>query len=121
MPDVEVVRFGAVVAALFAALLAVASVQVAARVGSHLRRVLDASDHAVAVEQSGRLLRFQPLSPLTADPDDWFDHGEMSGTPLWQSKRDPSAFSEDGGVTHYFVDDRDGPGERVMHSSAPVA
>ncbi len=73
---------------------------------------------AVAVEQLSRLLRFQALSPLTADPAEWFDHGEMSGTPLWQSKRDPSAFSEDGGATYYLVDDRDGVGGRVMHTSA---
>jgi hypothetical protein len=74
----------------------------------------------VAVEQLSRLLRFQPLSPLTAATDEWFDHGEMSGTPLWQSKRDPSAFSEDGGATHYLVDEKDEAGGRVMHTSAPA-
>jgi hypothetical protein len=71
------------------------------------------------VEQLTRLLRFQTLAPLTAAPEEWFDHGEMSGTPLWQSKRDPSAFSEDGGVTHYFVDEKGEDGGRAMHTSAP--
>ena len=62
----------------------------------------------VAIEQLHDLLRFRPLSPLTSDPDEWFDQGEISGTPLWQNRRDSAAFSRDGGQTWYFVDDRAG-------------
>lgn len=61
---------------------------------------------AVAIEQLHWLLQFRPLSPLTSDPDEWIDHGEISNSPLWQNKRDPAAFSTDGGQTWYFVDDR---------------
>jgi NTP pyrophosphatase (non-canonical NTP hydrolase) len=60
-----------------------------------------------AIEQLHTLLQFRSLSPLTNDPDEWHDHGEISGTPLWQNRRDPAAMSEDGGQTWYFVDDRE--------------
>lgn len=60
----------------------------------------------VAIEQLHDLLRFRTLSPLTQDPDEWEDRTEMSGAPLWQNRRDPAAFSEDGGQTWRFVDDR---------------
>ena len=74
-----------------------------------------------AVEQLGRLLRFQPLSPLTADPAEWFNHGEMGAQAyLWQSKRQPSVFSTDGGRTWYDMDERNEHGGRVMHVSVPA-
>lgn len=61
---------------------------------------------AAAIGQLMTLLQYRTLSPLTSDPDEWFDHGSESGTPLWQNKRDAAAFSNDGGATWYFVDDR---------------
>jgi hypothetical protein len=57
-----------------------------------------------AREQLHALLGFKPLSPLTGDPAEWVDHSDMSGTPLWQNKRDPSVFSTDGGKTMYSVE-----------------
>ena len=78
---------------------------------------------AAAVDQVGRLLRFQTLTPLTNHPGEWFNHGIMSGTPLWQSLRDPSAFSDDAGRTHWFVDERDPPapdGGRTVHLTTPA-
>ncbi len=42
------------------------------------------------------LLQYKPLSPLTDDPAEWIDHGDN----LWQSRRRPDAFSEDGGKTY---------------------
>ncbi|MCX4885919.1 hypothetical protein [Streptomyces sp. NBC_00847] len=47
-----------------------------------------------------KLLRFQPLSELTDDPGEWIDRHADGTTPvpLWQSKRNPEAFSTDGGV-----------------------
>lgn len=60
----------------------------------------------VAIEQLHDLLRFRTLSPLTQDPFEWEDRTEMSGSPLWQNRRDPAAFSKDGGQTWFFVDDR---------------
>lgn len=61
---------------------------------------------AIAVEHLHALLQFRTLSPLTPNPDEWIDRTDMSSAPLWQSVRDPSAMSRDGGQTHYFVDDR---------------
>ena len=59
----------------------------------------------VGIEQLHTLLKFGTLSPLTADPAEWLDRSEMSSAPLWQSSRNPGAFSEDGGKTYYLLDD----------------
>lgn len=56
----------------------------------------------------GRLARYQALTPLTDDPAEWEDRTEISGTPLWQNKRDSAVFSNDGGKTTYRVDGADG-------------
>lgn len=61
---------------------------------------------SVAIEQLHTLLQYRTLSPLTSDPDEWEDRSEISGTPMWQNRRDPAAFSTDAGQTWYFVDDR---------------
>lgn len=50
-----------------------------------------------------RLMRFEPLTPITSDPDDWVDHGDMGGEHLWQNRRDGRLFSTDGGKTWYSV------------------
>jgi hypothetical protein len=57
----------------------------------------------MAIDYLERLLRFEPLSPLTSDATEWVDRTEMSGYPIWQSTRDPRAFSEDGGRTWTFL------------------
>lgn len=43
--------------------------------------------------------RFENLTPLTSDSEDWNDVSNVMGKPLWQSKRSPYFFSEDGGET----------------------
>ena len=63
----------------------------------------------IAREQLHALLGFKTLSPLTSDPADWIDQSEISGTPLWQNRRDPAAFSTDGGATWHTLDPRDPP------------
>lgn len=59
----------------------------------------------IAREQLYRLLGFKTLSPLTSDPAEWIDQSEASGRPLWQNRRDPSYFSEDGGKTWTSVEE----------------
>lgn len=54
------------------------------------------------LETVERLLRYEPLSPLTDDPAEWMDVAD----DLWQSRRKPDAFSCDGGKTYYLVDDK---------------
>lgn len=53
-----------------------------------------------------KLSNFETLTPITNDPDEWQDISEMcSGKPMWQNKRDPRMFSEDGGKTWYNVEE----------------
>jgi hypothetical protein len=56
-----------------------------------------------------RLMRFEPLTPLTYEPDEWNDVSDISGTPMWQNKRKSTTFSIDGGKTHYDLDDAPDP------------
>jgi hypothetical protein len=53
----------------------------------------------LALDVFDRLVRFEPLTPLTSDPAEWMDVSEPCGRPLWQSTRWPAVFSEDGGKT----------------------
>lgn len=54
-----------------------------------------------------RLLRYEPLAPLTDDPDEWQDRSaEMGGKPFWQNRRDSRAMSTDGGRTYTLVNEQ---------------
>lgn len=66
----------------------------------------------IAIHQLTTLLQYKALAPLTADPAEWFDHGDG----LWQNVRSSEAFSTDGGATYYLVDDP----RREVHISAPA-
>lgn len=59
-----------------------------------------------AVAQLHRLLQHRTLTPLTTDPDEWEDRSAISDSPIWQNRRDPAAFSHDGGRSWYYVDGR---------------
>ena len=56
----------------------------------------------ITIGSLGKLLRFQTLSPITSNPDEWMD----VGTEMWQSRRNPAIFSKDGGKTWYDIDKR---------------
>lgn len=56
-----------------------------------------------AIEQLHTLLQFGNLSPLTDDPDEWEDRTEISGTPMWQNRRNPTAFSLNSGRTYWLT------------------
>jgi hypothetical protein len=60
-----------------------------------------------------KLLRYQPLSELTDDSGEWIDrHAEgLTTEPLWQSKRNPEAFSTDGGKTYYLLSEQEAAGD----------
>lgn len=51
-----------------------------------------------------KLVRWETLTSLTSDPNEWIDRSDISNIPLWQSRRNPAVMSEDGGKTHYHVD-----------------
>jgi hypothetical protein len=61
----------------------------------------------MAIMQLGELLQRHTLSPLTDDPDEWMHVANAESEPphgLWQSTRDPAAFSPDLGRTYFRVD-----------------
>ncbi len=69
-----------------------------------------AQDHSgfsanYVLEIFDKVSRFQPLTPITSKPEEWLDRTEESGRPMWQSKRNPSTFSTDGGQTWYDLHD----------------
>ena len=69
---------------------------------------------SVCIPVLNRLLEQRNLSPLTDDPAEWIDQSVPSGYPLWQNRRDSTAFSEDGGKTYYLLE------EKVpLHESQP--
>lgn len=51
------------------------------------------------------LLNFRNLTPLTNDPEEWNHISEdVAGrSNLWQSRRNPEAFSNNGGKTFYLL------------------
>lgn len=57
------------------------------------------------VDMVNRLVLRQPLSALTRHPMEWNDVSEIVGEPMWQSARDPRAFSADSGRTYTYQDD----------------
>ncbi len=57
-----------------------------------------------------KVLRYEPLTPLTDDPAEWNAVGEG----VWQSRRNSEAFSDDGGKTYTLLSER-----QPVHDSAP--
>lgn len=69
---------------------------------------------SVAIPTLNELLSFKNLSPLTDDPNEWEDRSAVSGgEPIWQNKRNPEAFSTDGGKTYYLLSERETAEEEV--------
>lgn len=70
---------------------------------------------AVAIHILHDLLQFKNLSPLTNNPDEWMKITEnvADDENTWQSRRNPEAFSDDGGKTYYLLSDRDGFGGQL--------
>ena len=52
-----------------------------------------------------KLAQYENLTPLTSDPTEWGDVSATMGRPMWQNRRNPSYFSDDGGKTSYTVKD----------------
>lgn len=55
----------------------------------------------------GRLVDRKPLTPLTDDPTEWMHIADdAAGNAItWQSRRQGSCFSNDGGHTYYDIDE----------------
>lgn len=66
---------------------------------------------------------FKPLEPLTNSPDEWNQVGTAEGPrgkDVWQCRRQSSAFSNDGGLTYYVLDDKDSAGNYHIHTAKDV-
>ena len=46
------------------------------------------------------------LTPLTDDPGEWDERSLQTDRRVWQSRRNPSAFSHDEGRTYFLVEER---------------
>lgn len=58
------------------------------------------------IEMFSKLARFEPLTDITSDPDEWtYVHDDEDGKPQYQNKRRSSSFSRDGGKTWYDIQD----------------
>lgn len=78
----------------------------------------------IAINVIHRLLQFKELSPITDNPDEWFNHGpEMwdGEHHIWQNKRNSEAFSEDGGKTYYLLSEGgSAKNPKPIHHSVPA-
>lgn len=74
----------------------------------------DLAERDAILQKVLALLQFKPLSALTNESDQWVDRSPtIGGNPLWQSKRDPDAWSHDGGLSFYYSSKTDAPYEAI--------
>lgn len=75
----------------------------------------------VAIPVINDLLQFKNLSLLTDDPAEWMQFSEEEwGQPggIWQSRRNPEAFSHDGGKSYYLLSEgANSQNREPLHSS----
>lgn len=51
-----------------------------------------------AISLLTKLLKYEPLTALTGESDEWVDVAEQSGGPLWQNKRCSHVFKDNEGA-----------------------
>lgn len=68
---------------------------------------------SISIPKIVKLLNLENLSDLTSDPEEW----EERENSLWQSKRNPAAFSYDGGKNYWLQNLWDRDGERQFIAS----
>ena len=51
-----------------------------------------------AIQSLEKLLRYEPLSPLTGEDWEWFDVAEQNGSTLWQNARCSHVFKDENGA-----------------------
>lgn len=71
----------------------------------HAKQGHSGASHTLTMSLFNTLASFKALSPLTNDPSEWIDRTKESGRPMWQSARQSSCFSQDGGKTYYDIDE----------------
>lgn len=80
------------------------------------------SSAAWGIETLRALLQFKNLGPLTSDPKEWMDVSDMTnGHAISQSRRNPEAFSLDGGKTYYLLSEREAYEGKIGTYTGPDA
>lgn len=74
---------------------------VMALVKAHAAQGHSGGSHAVVLEIFNKVVNFKTLTEITSDPSEWNE----VGSGVWQSNRQSSMFSRDGGKTWYDIDD----------------
>lgn len=77
---------------------------VMALVKAHAAQGHSGMSHALTLSIFNRVVNFKTLAPITSSPEEWTDVSDAMGRPCWQSKRQSSVFSEDGGKTWHDID-----------------
>lgn len=81
---------------------------------------------SMAISILEKLLRYEPLSPLTGDDSEWCDVAEVSGYTLYQNKRCSRVFKEDDSVYDiegkvffdYYIDQETGEKRKSYFSNS---
>ena len=74
-------------------------------VRAHCKRGHSGGSHQRVLELFNIVVNYKTLLPLTDDPAEWIDIGELHGGKGWQNTRQSSCFSASGGKTYYDIDD----------------
>lgn len=76
---------------------------------------------SIAIPVLNSLFLFKHITPLTNDPAEWMKIDKDmwdSRNDVWQSKRNPEAFSTDGGKTYYLLSEgAHSLNQRPLHST----
>lgn len=75
---------------------------------------------SIAIPVLNSLFLFKHITPLTNDPSEWMeiDADVWGRAGTWQSKRNPEAFSTDGGKTYYLLSEgAHSLNQRPLHST----
>lgn len=79
---------------------------------------------SITLDIATQLMRYEPITPLTFDDDEWIDQSEPSGFKIWQNRRKSTIFSHDFGDTWYDIDEEGRPLHHGRHKAGlkqPVA
>lgn len=74
---------------------------VMALVEAHSKWGHSGGSHYVTLEIFNKLINYKTLTPINSDPTTWVEVSQG----LWQSNRQGTCFSENGGQTWYDIDD----------------
>ena len=80
------------------------------------------ASHWLTLQVFNKVINFKPLTPLTDNSAEWMQLGpDLMPDQTWQSLRQSSCFSKDGGKTWYDIDEKKEEGQPfTIHRSESV-